>query len=344
MYSSSFSKTIAPGLRVGYAIIPEALAEELEDREAARVYLQRCDYLDADALQAAGDLDGALAAFLRLGSYEDAPERANQCRYAQAEAAAARGEYESAEAQFKAISGYADSAVRAMDMRYARAEALLGAEFVAGLIHESHIVPEPMNKIAGVLDKRDLENDYVRVKTLELCCRRLESVPGAAAELGVYRGGFARCINALLPGRKLYLFDTFEGFESSEAAREMHTGHLSAGVEAAHKNTSLNKVMSLMPHPGSVQPMPGFFPDSLNGLEDSFALVSLDADLEESTLAGLEYFVPRMVKGGYIFLHDYDSHSFHGVRKALERYESNHGVKFCALPLCDVNGTLVLCM
>ena len=231
-----------------------------------------------------------------------------------------------------------------MNTSYARAEALLGAEFVAGLIRESHIVPEPMNKIAGVLDKRDLENDYVRVKTLELCCRRLESVPGAAAELGVYRGGFARCINALLPGRKLYLFDTFEGFESSEAAREMHTGHLSAGVEAAHKNTSLNKVMSLMPHPESVQPMPGFFPDSLKGLEDSFALVSLDADLEESTLAGLEYFVPRMVKGGYIFLHDYDSHSFRGVRKALERYESNHGVKFCALPLCDVNGTLVICM
>jgi 2-aminoadipate transaminase len=30
MYSSSFSKTIAPGLRVGYAIVPEALASELE--------------------------------------------------------------------------------------------------------------------------------------------------------------------------------------------------------------------------------------------------------------------------------------------------------------------------
>lgn len=111
----------------GDTALVRTLAEELEDRETARVYLQRCDYLDADALQAAGDLDGALAAFLRLGSYEDAPERANQCRYAQAEAAAARGEFESAEALFKAISGYADSAVRAMDMRYARAEALAAA-------------------------------------------------------------------------------------------------------------------------------------------------------------------------------------------------------------------------
>jgi 2-aminoadipate transaminase len=35
MYSSSFSKTIAPGLRVGYAIVPEALASELEDLVAS---------------------------------------------------------------------------------------------------------------------------------------------------------------------------------------------------------------------------------------------------------------------------------------------------------------------
>jgi 2-aminoadipate transaminase len=35
MYSSSFSKTIAPGLRVGYAIVPEALASELEELVAS---------------------------------------------------------------------------------------------------------------------------------------------------------------------------------------------------------------------------------------------------------------------------------------------------------------------
>jgi 2-aminoadipate transaminase len=35
MYSSSFSKTIAPGLRVGYAIVPETLASELEERVAS---------------------------------------------------------------------------------------------------------------------------------------------------------------------------------------------------------------------------------------------------------------------------------------------------------------------
>lgn len=224
-----------------------------------------------------------------------------------------------------------------------RAKELLGADAVSALIPAYHVVREPMKSYASPLDERDYENDYVRIKSLEAVCRRLCNVPGAAAELGVYKGSFARCINALMPRRKLYLFDSFEGFESSEAAREKRSGNLSEAVAEAHKNTSLNKVMGLMPNPDSVQPVVGYFPQSLNGLEDSFALVSLDADLEESTLAGLEYFVPRMVEGGYIFLHDYDSHEFAGVRNAVDRYEKAHSIKFRAMPVPDVNGTLVIC-
>lgn len=225
-----------------------------------------------------------------------------------------------------------------------RAARLLGEDTLHALIPKYHAVREPMKHYPSPLDSRDYENDYVRVSTLEAVCRRLEGLPGAAAELGVYKGSFARCINALMPERRLYLFDTFEGFESSEAAREKRSGNLSEAVDAAHKNTSLEKVMSLMPHPSVVQPVVGYFPASLNGLEDRFALVSLDADLEESTLAGLEYFVPRMVEGGYIFLHDYDSHEFRGVKNAVERFEAKQGLRFKALPLCDVNGSLVICL
>jgi len=236
------------------------------------------------------------------------------------------------------------SRVEDMNKSYPRAEQLLGRDTLENIIPRYRLVPEPLRRTESPLSERDMENDYVRIKTLELVSRRIARLPGAAAELGVYRGGFASCINALMPGRRLYLFDTFEGFESSEAMREQRQGRLSEGVFEAHKNTSLNKVMGLMPHPESVQPMPGYFPESLNGLEDVFAFVSLDADLEESTLAGLEYFVPRMVKGGCIFLHDYNSHAFTGVKRALERYEQSHGLTLPALPIADVNGTLVICL
>lgn len=36
---------------------------------------------------------------------------------------------------------------------------------------------------------------------------------GCVAEAGVFQGNFAKVINANFPDRKLYLFDTFEGFD-----------------------------------------------------------------------------------------------------------------------------------
>jgi len=63
IYSSSFSKTIAPGLRVGYAIVPEALAEELED-EVASTYISPALVAEATVLE-----------FLRRGRLEPNLER-----------------------------------------------------------------------------------------------------------------------------------------------------------------------------------------------------------------------------------------------------------------------------
>ena len=185
------------------------------------------------------------------------------------------------------------------------------------------------------LTERDLAGDYVRVRTLELLCAQLREVPGAAAELGVYRGSFARCINALLPERRLYLFDTFEGFDPAEAQGQ------GGGFVEAHRNTSIERVLRLLPHPERAVIRPGLFPASAEGLEDRFALVSLDVDLEESTLAGLRWFLPRMQEGGYLLLHDYDNPKLPGVRRAVSRFEQEYG-RLRAVPLCDAGGTLVI--
>ena len=221
---------------------------------------------------------------------------------------------------------------------YAAAEGLLDADFLRALRKPPRAVRDPRRAEESPLSDRDLENDWVRVRTLEALCRRLSAVPGAAAELGVYRGGFARCLSALLPERTLYLFDTFEGFDETEAAGE------AAGFVAAHRNTSAERVLSLLPRPEMAVIRQGLFPATAAGLEDErFCLVSLDADLEESTLAGLRFFVPRLSQGGYLLLHDWDSPLLPGVKRALERYEAETGRKLPAVPLCDLNGTLALC-
>lgn len=214
------------------------------------------------------------------------------------------------------------------------AQALLGEELLKKLLPKQWIVPTPSHLSDSQLPKGDLSNDYVRLATLELLCRRLADVPGAAAELGVYRGFFARCINQLLPERKLYLFDSFEGFSEEANASE--------SFQAAHANTTIEKVLAIQPYPEKIIVKPGFFPASLEGLEENFCLVSLDVDFYQTTLDGLRYFWPRMNPGGYLLLHDWGSPNLPGVAQALCRYEREIGARLPAVPLCDVGGTLVL--
>ena len=215
------------------------------------------------------------------------------------------------------------------------AKDLLGEALLKKLLPKHRTLPTPAQLADSALPERDLGNDYVRLATLELLCRRLAGVPGAAAELGVYRGFFARCINQLLPERKLYLFDSFEGFSEEANASE--------SFQAAHANTNIEKVLAILPYPEKVIVKPGFFPESLGGLEEQFCLVSLDVDFYQTTLDGLRYFWPRLEKGGYLLLHDWGSPKLPGVAKALQDFERENGCRIPAIPLCDVGGSLILC-
>ena len=57
-----------------------------------------------------------------------------------------------------------------------------------------------------------------RAAALELIAREIYryNIEGSTAELGVFKGEFSRFINHYFPDRKLYLFDTFEGFDSRD--------------------------------------------------------------------------------------------------------------------------------
>ena len=131
-----------------------------------------------------------------------------------------------------------------------KAAQILGDNLLKKLIPQQRMVATPRQLADSVLPEKEVTNDYVRLATLELLCRRLEQIPGAAAELGVYRGFFAKCINQLMPKRNLYLFDSFKGFGADANASD--------SFQAAHKNTAVEKVLSIMPHPETAEfpPMP----------------------------------------------------------------------------------------
>lgn len=211
----------------------------------------------------------------------------------------------------------------------------------------------------------------IRLSALRLHAREIEArkIPGDVAELGVYQGAFAAEINRLFPERRLWLFDTFEGFHARDLAIEAER----TGVKTQRRSfadTTMELVCSRLPHPEMARFVQGYFPESLDFMEaaDSdvtqepvnavvscssshteqceersepcFALVSLDPDLYEPTLEGLRYFYPRLAPGGRILIHDYTSCQFEGVKMAVDEYCHAHGL--FVVPLMDLHGTAVL--
>lgn len=183
----------------------------------------------------------------------------------------------------------------------------------------------------------------VRSATLLRLAQRVEEqkIPGETAELGVYKGDLAWKLNALFPERELYLFDTFTGFDDRDITQEKEL-QTSRAAEGDFGDTSVEAVRSRLPFPEKAHFEKGFFPETAEGLSGvTYAFVSLDADLYAPILAGLEYFCPRLAKGGMILLHDYGNTRFRGAKKAVEAYEALHG-PLPLVPLCDLHGSAVI--
>jgi O-methyltransferase len=182
--------------------------------------------------------------------------------------------------------------------------------------------------------------DYIRLSSLELVSHEINAkgLKGNVAELGVYKGKFAKFINAYFPGRTLYLFDTFAGFDQRDIAKERNE-KLSTG-EQDFSDTSVDAVLKLMPFPGQCQPVKGFFPESAKNIDDVFVFVSLDADLYEPIYNGLQFFYSRLTKGGYIFIHDFNNDEYKGSRKAVEQFCSEQNIGY--MPLPDAGGSAVI--
>ena len=183
--------------------------------------------------------------------------------------------------------------------------------------------------------------DHIRLSCLELISFEIKrkEIVGNVAELGVYKGKFARFINQFFPERKLYLFDTFEGFDRRDIDKE-NSLNLSSG-EQDFSNTSIAAVLKRIPFPEKCIPVKGFFPESAEVIEDRFVLVSIDADLYQPIYAGLEYFYPRLVRGGYILIHDFNNDNYKGSRQAVEEFCSKNNINFTPLP--DAGGSAIIC-
>lgn len=181
----------------------------------------------------------------------------------------------------------------------------------------------------------------IRLSTLRLLADEIneKKIPGSIAELGVYKGHLSRELNILFKERRLYLFDTFEGFDERDIKYEKMWGK-GKGLNINFSDTSIDRVKKILLYPENVYFYKGYFPETAANIDEKFALVSLDPDLYLPTLNGLRYFYPRLSKGGYILIHDYNSTQFPNVKNAVNEFSREVDIKI--VPLCDLHGSAVI--
>lgn len=147
---------------------------------------------------------------------------------------------------------------------------------------------------------------YMAVKTTQ-------KIPGDIAEVGVYRGGSAKIICSAKGDKALHLFDTFEGLpkvDEIDMVWPFYEGKFAASYESVKEYLKENT---------DVHFYKGIFPGTAGPVCDKkFSLVNLDVDCYESTKQSLEFFYPRMSRGGVIISHDYITAP--GVKKAFDEF------------------------
>jgi hypothetical protein len=169
-------------------------------------------------------------------------------------------------------------------------------------------------------NKRNNNGDASRFMGLMLNLRQLrdDGIDGDFAELGVWKGNSAALLAdfAAESGKRLFLFDTFSGFDRRNLV----------GIDQSKKmefaDTSIPYVQETVGHNTITTYLKGFFPESITAevAERKFALAHIDCDLYEPMKAALEFFYPRMPKGGMLILHDYSSGVWAGAARAINDF------------------------
>jgi O-methyltransferase len=158
--------------------------------------------------------------------------------------------------------------------------------------------------------------DPPRAQTLYQLARNAAVLDGSFAEIGVYRGGTAKLLAHVADehGRKLHLFDTFEGMPSVDADHDRH-------AKGDFARTSLASVQAFVSRHASPVFHPGFFPETAAPVKDeTFSLVHVDVDIAPSVEACCEFFYPRMVPGGVMVFDDYGFTSCPGAKLATDAF------------------------
>lgn len=156
----------------------------------------------------------------------------------------------------------------------------------------------------------------------------IEDREGDIVECGI---GYSRTFQILAcllkwennPHRKLYGFDSFEGFPEPHP-EDRSARNPKKGEWKVLTPNQLFRILELLRLDkefieNQVRIEKGFFEDTLSLTTiEKIALLHLDVDLYQSYKMCLEQLFPKVVKGGVVLFDEYDSPNWPGAKKAID--------------------------
>jgi len=167
---------------------------------------------------------------------------------------------------------------------------------------------------------------------------------GIFAECGCYNGHSTHVIASMmkLSGRNvpLYVFDSFAGLSPPTSEDQGGNSNASRMYDRMQSGeqlfaADLETVRSNLAEHTNIQYFPGWIPERFAEVADkNFAFVHIDVDIYAPTRDSLEFFYPRLAKGGFIQIDDYNSIDWPGCNKAVNEFmEKYPPALFVQLPL-----------
>jgi hypothetical protein len=132
------------------------------------------------------------------------------------------------------------------------------------------------------------------------------------------------------PDKHFYCIDTFEGIPEVDKVDIHRKGDFSISLDTVKQ--------TLTSFLGRITFIKGRFPtDNPNLLDNkTFSLVHIDVDIYTSMLECLQYFWPKMNKGGIIIMDDFFAPTTPGATKAIMEFFNWSQIKQAALYQCYV--------
>jgi hypothetical protein len=173
---------------------------------------------------------------------------------------------------------------------------------------------------------RSLERKY----TVSSFVGLVKNARGDWAECGVYNGSTAYFMalanEATGASRQLYLYDSFEGLSAPGPldGSYWYAGALTISEDAVRRNLSQFS---------NIHIRRGWIPERFGEVADrTFSFVHIDVDVYQPTRDSIEFFYPRLARGGILLCDDYGFDTCPGARRAMDDFFRGRPEQVVSLP------------